>query len=166
MDDSIRKAIWNNLSNIKFKALYTNALSRKSRRVGNLYSFFLAFASASSVATWTFWSEFPILWAIIISIAQLMQVAKPYIPFLKNEREFMELSFEFDKLYLAYEELWYSIDQKQNEQDWINETFFRFRRGENSIEKKHKNVHCPKWNGLISKIQNETYNELSINFEV
>lgn len=49
--------IWNNLANIKFKALYTCECSRIAGLSGRALSFLLALTSASSVGAWTLWQQ-------------------------------------------------------------------------------------------------------------
>lgn len=161
----MRNRIWNNMSNIKFKALYTNALSRRSSLIGNIYSFFLSFASASSVAAWAIWKQYPLAWAIIISISQIMHIAKPYIPFIKYDKEFLEMSFDFEKIYLEYEMLWFDFENNRDASENIETRFYDLRAKENYVEKMHKHAQAPKWNRLIETVQQETYTALSLNFE-
>ena len=161
----MRNRIWNNLSNIKFKALYTNALSRRSNFIGNVYSFFLSFASASSVAAWAIWKQYPLTWACIISISQIMHIAKPYFPFIKYDKEFLEMSFEFEQIYLNYEMLWFDFENNKDNPESIEARFYELRAKENDLEKMHKNAQSPKWKGLLETIQQETYTALSLNFE-
>ena len=128
--------------------------------------FFLAFASASSVATWAFWKQHHYIWASIVGIAQVLLIAKPYLPFIKNEKDYLEMSFEFDYLYLQYEKLWFCFEYKKKDNEIIEQTFYKFRDKELEIEKSHRNVHCPKINFIIKKAYKEVLNHSKINFSI
>jgi len=96
----MRIRIWNQLANIRFKGLYTHRCSRRADTFGRAYSFFLAFVSTSSVAAWAIWTKAPGVWAAIVTVAQVLHIGKPYLPFMKHDKQFLEMSFEFEALYL------------------------------------------------------------------
>lgn len=152
----MRDRIWSELANIKFKAIYTEKVWRRSYHTGNIYSFFLAFASASSVATWAIWEKFPVFWAIIVGISQVLILAKPYIPFTKGEREFSDQSLLFDDLYLSYEKLWYEYKKPNVDEDQIEKKYYILREKELDINTRFKNIVCPKFKSLIHEADNET----------
>ncbi len=158
----MRDRVWNTLVNVKFKALYTNECSVKADSYGRLYSFFLAFASASSVAAWSVWDSYPFVWATIVGVSQIMHVAKPYIPFIKNDREFLKMSASFEKLYLDLERLWYAIESEKIEHESAENTFYSFREKIVSIE--HDGVNCPEVSKWVNKITDKTDHSLSIQF--
>jgi len=160
----MRDRIWTNLSNVKFKATYTGHVSRRSYHVGNAYSFMLAFASASSVAAWAIWDIYPLIWTAIVGFSQVLHVAKPYIPFIKNDREFIEQSLLFESLYLSYEKLWFDHAKGGMNEELIENKFYSLRQKEHDIAKKFKHIICPVHKGLISKADNETDKFLRTNY--
>ena len=161
----MRTRIWNNLANIRFKSFYCNHCSALSRTLGNIYSFFLSFVSASCIAAWAIWQKYPILWAIIVAIAQIFHIARPYFMFLKSEKEFLAMSFEFKNLYLLYERLWYDLENEAVTAELTEKKFYELREKELQIERMYQSTHTPKLNCIISKAQQDTYGELSLNFE-
>ena len=160
----MRDRIWKYLVNIKFKARYTCECSKKADRYGRLYSFALALASATSIATWAIWKEIPSVWAIIIAASQVLHVAKPYFPFIKNDKSFLEMSYDFESLYLELEKLWYSLENEKITSEEAEKLFYKFRGQEFEIEKSHKGVHCPEIQKWINKITETTHKALEINF--
>jgi hypothetical protein len=160
----MRNRIWNNLANIKFKSLYTAKISRRAYHCGNAYSIFLAFASASSVAAWAIWAKYPLVWALIVSVSQVFHIAKPYIPFLKCDREFTEMSLLHGALCLSYEKLWYDCNKEKFDQEKIEKDFYIFRERELEIDKRFKHVVCPIFNGLMKRSDEEANNFLRTNF--
>ncbi|KFO68744.1 hypothetical protein ER57_02005 [Smithella sp. SCADC] len=157
--------IWINLANIKFKAIYTSKVSRRSYNVGNIYSFFLAVASASSVAAWAIWNKIPIAWAIIVAISQLLIIAKPYIPFVKNDRELADQSLLFDELYLSYEKLWFEYAKQNVNGDQFETELYRLREKEHEINVRFKHVVCPNFKGIIKLADEETNIFLQTHFK-
>lgn len=161
----MQERIWNNLANIKFKALYTALVSRSAYNAGNVYSFFLAFASASSVSAWAIWDKYPIFWALIVAISQVLHIAKPYVPFIKNDRELMEMSLQYELLYITYEKLWFDYQKDSSNEDTIEKNFYSYRNKEHEINTSFKHIICPEIKSLVSKADIETNKFLEVNFK-
>lgn len=104
------------------------------------------------------------IWAMIIAIAQVLHIAKPYIPFLGNEKDYLEMSFEFDALYLKYERLWYLLERGQIEEAEAEQKFYELREKEVEIEKTYKHARCPKSKRYIDKVYIEAEKALNLNF--
>jgi len=162
----MRTRIWNNLANIRFKAFYCNHCSAFSGTFGRVYSFFLSFVSTGCIAAWAIWQQYPILWAIIVAIAQGLHVARPFIMFLKSEKEFLAMSFEYKHLYLSYERLWYDLENEVVTAERAEKKFYELRKKEIQIERTYQSTHTPEINFLMSKAQRDTDSELSLNFEI
>ena len=160
----MRTRIWNNMANIKFKAIYTGECSRCADQTGRAYSFFLSFTSASSVAAWVIWQSVPGLWASIVALAQVLHVAKPYLPFMKHDKDFLEMSFEFESLYLDYERFWVAYDDDRIPDEEAEAKFYALREKEIEIEKMHKQTHCPRFKKLIGKAERDAKTALTLNF--
>jgi len=148
--------IWQNMADIKFKEIYTAKVARRAYHIGSIYSFFLSFASATSVAAWAVWSKFPVVWASIVAISQILHIAKPYILFIRNDREFIEMSLLYNSLYLSYEKLWFDYRKKNNEEEYIEKVFYTLRKKEHEINRRFKHIICPVLKGLMEKSDEET----------
>ena len=157
----MRTRIWNNLANIKFKALYCRLCSKSAGFYGQIYSFLLAFTSAGSVAAWAIWKEYPSAWAIIVAVAQILHVAKPHIPVLGKETDFLAMSFDFEKLYLQYERLWYDFDTEKIIGEEAEALFYQYRERELEIQR----ISCPDIARLVRIADRDTKSALSLNFE-
>jgi hypothetical protein len=160
----MRTRLWNNLANIKFKALYTCECSRLAGKLSRIISFMLAFVSASGVATWALWRQHTTIWAMTIGIAQVLQIAVPHIPFLKSEKDFLSMSFEFEQLYLKYENLWDANEDETHSQTTIKKQFRSLREKEVEIEKTHKDVRCPEVKRWILRINKKAVATLELDF--
>jgi len=161
----MRERLWHNLQNAKFKATYLCELSKRATIWGNLYSFVLAFGTAGSVAAWAVWESFPVIWAVIVGISQFLHVAKPYIPFLKTDKEFMELSFKYESLYLCYEKLWFVLENEKEDEDSIEEQFYVLRDTEFEFLNNMKHIYIPDFVGLAKRTSSAVAGELSHAFQ-
>jgi hypothetical protein len=160
----MKNTVWSNLANVKFKALYTYECSREADRYGRLTSAFLALASTSSVAAWAIWKEHPAIWGGIIGISQVMQVVKPYISIIGSDKDLLEMSFEYEQLFLEYEQLWYAVCSGSIADPAVTERIAELHKKSLDIERAHKNVHAPRRQRLIDKVYTDTEKFLELNF--
>lgn len=157
----MRDRLWHSLQNAKFKAGYLCELSKKASTWGNVYSFILALGSAGSVAAWTVWDEIPYVWASIVGLSQILHVAKPYIPFLRYEKEYMELCFKYEFLFLKYEKLWFRNEKGAEDGDCLEKEFYDLRKDEMDFLNGLKHAHVPNFQGVIQEISQQTREELN-----
>ena len=75
------------------------------------------------------------------------------------------MSFDFEKLYLQYERLWYDLDGDRIYSEQAEEAFYQYREREIEIERTHKAASCPEISRLVKKAQTETERVLALNFE-
>ena len=160
----MRDRVWKSLANMKFKATYLNKVSNRAYHLGNAYSIFFALASASSVAAWAMWDRYPIIWALIVAVSQLLHIIKPYIFFIKSDKEFIEMSLLFEGIYLTYEKLWYELQKEQHDTETAEKVFYSCRLKELEIAKRYKHIVCPDISSLVTSADDETNNYLKTNF--
>lgn len=86
--------------------------------------------------------------------------------FLKSEKEFLAMSFEFKHLYLSYERLWCDLENEVVTAELAEKKFYELREKEIQIERIYQSTYTPEINFVISKAQRDTDNELSLNFEI
>lgn len=161
----MRDRVWNYLAETKFKSIYLNKVSNRAYHWGNSYSIFLALASASSVATWAIWDKYPIVWASVVAISQLMHIVKPYMYFIKNDKEFIEMSLLFESIYLSYEKLWYNLQKENSDEEEMEKIFYEYRQKELEISNSHKHIVCPNISSLLAQADIETNNYLQTHFK-
>lgn len=160
----MRDRIWANLQNMKFKSTYTANMSKFTHYIGLLYSFSLAIASASSVAAWAIWKIYPLVWAWIVGLSQVLHVAKPYVPFVKNDKEFMEMSLMYESLYLLYDKLWHVNEKTTKFEQVIEDRYYELRQQEIDLAERYKHIICPEFKWIMVKSSTETAQELALHF--
>jgi len=131
----MRERIWNNLLDIRFKAFYIDLLSSKFQKRDRYINIFLALASSGSIAAWTIWKEVPIVWGLIIALSQVIQVVKPYFPYMKISKYLDEVYIKLLGLHLDYERLWYTFDNEDITEKTATEKFFELNSKEHEIFK-------------------------------
>jgi hypothetical protein len=121
----------------------------------------LALGTSATVAAWSIWQQYSKVWAIIIGLAQVAAIARPYFPFLKNEHKFLSVSFELETVYIRLVRLWYSFKKDSDEQP-IEKSFDELTDKWLEIEK-HA-LQFPKIKLWIDRIDREKVAELRIDF--
>ena len=78
----------------------------------------------------------------------------------------LEMSLEFERLYLQYERLWISFEQGQLSEKACLERFHQLRDKEYEIVRANKHIHsrCPELAFLIEKAMEDTYTALELDF--
>jgi hypothetical protein len=158
---SLRNRVWNNLVDIKFKALYACECARKADLFDRVLSVVLAICGSAGVAAWSIWQQHARIWAVVIGVSQVLAVARPYLPFLKNESKFLGVSFELEALYLEYEKLWYKLESNSTDAS-LASRFDKLRRKALEIEK--HGPQFPRVTRWMNRIDKDKDGALKIDF--
>lgn len=159
----MRDRLWYNLTDKKFKAIYMSLCSGRARRIALWYSVFLATTSASCVTTWAIWQKLPWLWTVIVTASQVLHITKGHLPFIKNEKEYLEMSFAYEALYLDYEKLWFALEDSRVSAEEAEAEFYRLRDRELDIGKMYRSVATPELPKLIEEARAKVDTALKIN---
>jgi hypothetical protein len=114
------------------------------------------------VASWALWKQHAAIWATIIAVGQLLQIAILYIPFLKNEKEFLTASFELENVYLKYEQLWYDLEDGSVDEAAAKKTLNELRA--KALEIERVSPTCPERKRWLSRIRSKALAELELDF--
>lgn len=77
----MRDQFWNFMFCIKFYEIFSRRARTRLFWLDTSLSILLAVIGSGSVAAWLFWSTLPTLWAAILMGSQVLQIARPYLPF-------------------------------------------------------------------------------------
>lgn len=124
----IRTKIWNFLNDSKTNECFSSLILKQYQKFDLILNLFLVFATTSSVAAWAIWKEFPLLWAFIIAISQLLTISKPYFLFPKYIKVFHEKNILWQQLSLDLEELWHKINYSTIDESEASCIYFELRR--------------------------------------
>lgn len=139
----MRDKYWAMYTDIKHRESYYWHYQIRARRFNAIVNAICVFASASSIAGWSIWTQFPFLWGVILGTSQIVQILKPMFPFSKQilalhffmpalSKLLIEIDYEWDKLNLfsksdpEISRLIYSYNQQYNllVSQFIGDTYF------------------------------------------
>lgn len=124
----IRTKIWNFLIDSKTNECFASLILKNYQKLDLFLNLFLVFATTSSVAAWAIWNEFPLVWAFIIAISQLLTISKPYFLFPKYIKVFHEKNILWQQLTLDLEELWHKVNYSTIDESDASKTYFELRK--------------------------------------
>lgn len=129
----MKTKIWNDLARTQYRINYTNLLIEKFQNYDLLVNVFLAIATSASIGAWVVWNEFPLVWASIIAISNIVTVIKPYFPYSKYIKTLNDKYILAQDLFLTYERVWYQIEKAKLTEDEIAEKYFELCKRQNEI---------------------------------
>ena len=106
----MRNKIWYSLVHSKTNEYYSAYVTRYYQWTDWIVNSFLVITTSSSVAAWILWKQFPLVWAIIIAISQLLMLLKPFLLFPKYVKTYNEKNLIFQHLSWELEKLWYNLE--------------------------------------------------------
>lgn len=109
------------LCELRFHCFYLSAYKRGTERFDNRVGIFLAVASSTSIAAWAVWQAYPILWATVIAVSQVVQAVRPYMPNRKFLQRLHALQNEVERLAIQVEFDWHQVANGSLTEQEINE---------------------------------------------
>lgn len=102
----MRTQVWDLLVNTKYDEIYAQLYRKRICFWDKVLSGVTLFASAASIAAWWIWSQYPVLYSIILGAAQLVQVFKPLFPFSSHLLSLRRYVPELKDLVIDIEKFW------------------------------------------------------------
>jgi len=124
----IRTKIWNFLNDSKTNECFASLILKRYQKLDLFLNLFLVFTTTSSVAAWAIWKEFPLLWAFIIAMSQVITISKPYFLFPKYIKVFYEKNILWQQLTLELEELWHKTNYSLIDDTEASNIYFELRK--------------------------------------
>lgn len=128
----MRDNLWKLLVDIKIAEYYFLFYSQRASKKRTIVSGLCALASASFVYTWYQTGILPLLWSILICLAQVVSILQPYFPYEKQLTAARYLHVDLSVLSFEIENIWY-CSSKLNEDEMYN-YFVKFREAQMKIE--------------------------------
>ena len=160
----MRNRIWNLLAEVKFQSLYTYDCYKRSDRYSRYCSLLIAISSAGSIAAWSVWENVPYAWGVLVAGAQILNIALPYFPFLKEGKNFIDMHHELEILYLQVDKLWYCYEKGNMREALAEDEYFKIKDQLVKIPQNHKSTCCPEIKSWMKKINAETDNHMNISY--
>ena len=105
----MRDKYWAMYTDLKFKERYYCRYQTHVKRLNGALNGFCIIISASSIAGWSIWNQFPLLWGLLLAMAQIIQAIKSLLPFSRQEIALRFLIPELRKLVNDIDHEWDSV---------------------------------------------------------
>ena len=102
----MREQYWAMYSDLKHRSFYYSRFLRFFTAINWSISGFLTLTSVSSIAIWTLWGEFPLIWSSLICISQVIQALWPKLPYNDLIVATKLMISSLDKLLLSIDKDW------------------------------------------------------------
>lgn len=122
LDGSAHRAqsrYWSQLVELKllavFARLYRDDQARWIRRIG----IGKAIATSSTIAGWSIWKDYALIWGVILALSQLLDATKEYLPQQKHQRAASDLTAAAESLFIDAQIDWDGVFDGQLGNDEI-----------------------------------------------
>lgn len=107
----MRDKYWAMYTELKHKEKYYLYYQQSSKFKDGVINGVCLVASCASIASWGIWSEYPVVWALIIALAQVIQAVKPLLPFSQQITALRFLNPELSSLLIDIDHSWDSVNR-------------------------------------------------------
>ena len=130
----MRDKFWRMFYEMKYRERYYWHYQIRSKRINGLVSAICMIASASSIAAWGIWSQYPVVWAVIIAISQVFSVTKPLHPQADQLVAFKFIIPAISDMLVRIEYDWEQIDSEKYSDDEIKSVLRNYKNEYNALE--------------------------------
>lgn len=135
----LKKAVWDSMLDADMNSRYWKYLVDRYTKRETVLKIFLAIMASGTVAGWSIWEEYVLIWKGLSSISALVAIALPILNYQKLIEKLSELAGKWGELRIEYEDMWLEIkDYPDNES--LVKTYKKFRVIEISLEKKESKM--------------------------
>ncbi|MGQ4807875.1 hypothetical protein NKDENANG_01240 [Candidatus Entotheonellaceae bacterium PAL068K] len=158
---------WQALVHLRVHIYYLRQFHLRDERRQTRLDMFLAVTSNGSIATWAIWGKWPILWAIIIGLSQLINAIRPYLPYQRRIRAITALNRELDELSLHAEHRWYAIAEGHLTNEQIHDETIELKRRKSKAEDTYLgSLPFPENDKLLQEAESQATTYFRTNYKV
>ncbi len=132
-----QRRFWQELVQLRIHIYYLQRYHVAQERYETHLNMFLAITSNGSIVTWAIWGEWPMVWAAIIGLSQLLNAIRPYLPYKRRMRAIAALNRELEDLALYAEHKWYAVSEGRLTDEQIHEETIELKRKKSKAEDIH-----------------------------
>ena len=160
MDDTremMRNRFYGMFQIIKYKEAFYNVHYRKAHLYNVLFSTITLFVSVASALIWSISSSLPILWALVIAAAQMVQAMKDITPWSRRLSALEHFQPDLRMLLLDIENAWDNLDIEVWNTEKIRSMRGAFDLRYFELEQKYiGNTYFPRSDRICAEAQEET----------
>ena len=162
----MREKFWAMLVDMKYTERYYWNYQIRSKRIDGIISAVCMLASASSIVAWSIWDRYPLVWALIISFAQVLIVTKPLHPQTNQLIAFKFIIPALSNMLVRIEHDWEQIDYDTYDDQAINSLIAKYRNEYNKLESTYIGaLYLPLVQNCAKKAEIECKNYMSLYYD-
>jgi hypothetical protein len=106
----MRALIWNSMLTAQMNVCYWSHLASRSAQREKWIKIFLAVTSSGTVAGWSVWTEYAIVWKVLSGMSAVLAVSLPILDYSGRVAQLNKVASKCAQLRLGYDQLWAQID--------------------------------------------------------
>ncbi len=162
----MRTKIWHQMIAAQYKAIYLSYFNSYIRSLERWLEGILVVASSGAVAGWLLWTHLPWLWATIIGTAQLIQVLKPIVPFLKEYDQLATSYVFYKQQHFAYEQLWELLETEDSNAKEVRDLYLKLKAKELEEVERTAHFRVPEYKLIVKQTERDWQEYLQINHQI
>jgi hypothetical protein len=151
----MQERYWNKMTDKRYRVYYISEYYDRCVRVLRIINIFLAVTSSGAIAAWVIWKEFPVIWAGVIALSQVITAVKPYLPFEKRIEGMNEIINQFSVICNEMEAKWLYVSKGSLTEEEINDLYYDFEKRWADVEATSLKGDSIPINDKIATIANE-----------
>lgn len=153
--DTLKTRIWNDLAATNYKVIYISIFNQRVRALSDRINLFTAAVASTSVGGWAAWESVPWLWGSLIAASQFINIAKPYIPRIRDYELFHELQLSYQERAFELDLLWSQMSFGDLTFEEIKDTYRTIKRKYFDHSKNFVKVRLDKDRDISQKVNEE-----------
>jgi hypothetical protein len=117
----MQELYWNKMTDKRYQLIYINEYYDQCIRIQRMINIFLAVTSSGAIAAWAVWKGFPVIWAAIIAVSQVITAVKPYLPYEKRIDGLYDIINQYTIICNEMEAKWFYVSKGLITEEQINE---------------------------------------------
>jgi hypothetical protein len=106
----MRALIWNSMLTAQMNVCYWSQLASRLAQREKWIKIFLAVTSSGTVAGWSVWTEYAIVWKVLSGMSAVLAVSLPILDYSGRVAQLNKVASKCAQLRLGYDQLWAQID--------------------------------------------------------
>ena len=118
---TLQEKYWEDMTQLKFKVYYFESYFHETSLIDKCLSGFLSITASAGIGGWVIWEELKFVWAIVIAVAQILNVIKGQLPYTVRKKTLLELQNKLSIIFDVYDNNWYKVSKAQISEAELNE---------------------------------------------
>ncbi len=130
----MQERYWKKLTDKRYRLIYINEYYNQCIWIQRAINILLAITSSGAVAAWAVWKEFPVVWAGIIAVSQVITAVKPLLSYEKRIEIIHGMINQMTLLCDEIESKWFYVANGSMTEQEINDLYYQYEKKWSDIE--------------------------------